>query len=141
MLQREFDERMGYQSTEQEYIDANAVYESTSLDKDDFCRDYKTMKDKALFHDMAILMSQMRKKIQFQKETIKDANTKAEKAKMKIARELLDVYMDTGSEKLRDAILHMITTKEYILMVIESGYSIQDNDRKLMAEFISNIIS
>lgn len=40
MLKEEFDERIGYHATDEEYARANSVYENSVFDKDEFCRRY-----------------------------------------------------------------------------------------------------
>lgn len=40
MLKEEFDERIGFHSTDEEYHRVNNVYENSLLDKDEFCRRY-----------------------------------------------------------------------------------------------------
>lgn len=41
MLQKEFEDRIGCSVTEQEYLDANAMYENAGdMDKDEFCREW-----------------------------------------------------------------------------------------------------
>ena len=41
MLQKEFEERIGRSVTEQEYLEANAMYENAGdMDKDEFCREW-----------------------------------------------------------------------------------------------------
>ena len=41
MLQKEFEERIGRSVTEQEYLEANAIYENAGdMDKDEFCREW-----------------------------------------------------------------------------------------------------
>ena len=41
MLQKEFEERIGRSVTEQEYVEANAMYENAgNMEKDEFCREW-----------------------------------------------------------------------------------------------------
>ena len=41
MLQKEFEDRIGRSVSEQEYLDANYMYENAGdMDKDEFCREW-----------------------------------------------------------------------------------------------------
>ena len=50
MLQKEFEERIGRSVSQEEYVEANAMYElaGDSVDKDVFCREWKKIGDTAL---------------------------------------------------------------------------------------------
>ena len=45
MLDYEYSKLMGYNATQEEYVEANAIYMSTTLNKEDFCKAYKKVKD------------------------------------------------------------------------------------------------
>lgn len=50
MLQKEFEERIGRSVSEEEYVEANAMYElaGDAVDKDTFCREWMEIGDSAL---------------------------------------------------------------------------------------------
>lgn len=52
MTQQEFIERMGITPTAEEFDYIHAVYMNTSMDKDEFCKDFKKHGDSSILRDV-----------------------------------------------------------------------------------------
>lgn len=52
MTQQEFIERTGITPTEEEFDYIHAVYMNTSMDKDEFCKDFKKHGDSSILRDV-----------------------------------------------------------------------------------------
>ena len=52
MLQWEFNQRIGEESSLEDYCFANSVYIESSLDKDTFCQCWRDVRDNDLFLDI-----------------------------------------------------------------------------------------
>ena len=53
MLQKEFEERIGRSVSEEEYVEANAMYMAAGdIDKDEFCREWKRIGESPLLKGM-----------------------------------------------------------------------------------------
>ena len=62
MLQHEFEELIGRQTTEQEYIEANAMYmDALDVDKFDFCKEWETLKDSKVANALLDKIGELRK--------------------------------------------------------------------------------
>ena len=61
MLQWEFNQRIGEESSYDEYVLANAVYMECSLDKDSFCKCWLALRDNDLFFDIFNRYEDMKK--------------------------------------------------------------------------------
>lgn len=64
MLKEEFDERIGYHATDEEYARANSVYENSVFDKDEFCRRY-TQEPFTLAEEMCELLQNANARVSF----------------------------------------------------------------------------
>lgn len=64
MLIEEFDERIGYHATEDEFARANNVYENSVFDKDEFCRRY-TQEPFTLAEEMCGYLDNERERVRY----------------------------------------------------------------------------
>lgn len=54
MLQHEFEDLIGRKVEREEYIRANALYESVKLDKKDFCKEWDCIKDSKVVQEITV---------------------------------------------------------------------------------------
>ena len=75
MLQREFEERIGRKVTEQEYVEANAMYMAAGdgMDKDTFCKEWKKIGNSPLVRCLFETANQSSKEHEERKIIISDA--------------------------------------------------------------------
>ena len=54
MTQKEFEERTGLRPADEEFSYVHAVYMNTSMDKDEFCKDFKKHGDSKIIRDVHV---------------------------------------------------------------------------------------
>ena len=134
MLQKEFEERIGRSVTEQEYLDANAMYENAGdMDKDEFCREWLKIGSCRLVKCLAEKTYQLGKALSEQKllhqestEIISDAAD----AMLEIEKVVLN---GRTTEKITELIdrqaLWLIGAKEVVLRKIKMDMDLSEMDK------------
>ena len=102
MLQKEFEERIGRSVTEQEYLEANAMYENAGdMDKDEFCREWLKIGNSRLVKCLAEKIYQQHKALQEKERLLKESKeicSDAADAMLDIENGLLDGEEHTTRE-------------------------------------------
>ena len=134
MLQKEFEERIGRSVTEQEYLEANAMYENAGdMDKDEFCREWLKIGSCRLVKCLAEKTYQLGKALSEQKLLHQEATeiiSDAADAMLEIEKVVLN---GRTTEKITELIdrqaLWLIGAKEVVLRKINMGMDLSEMDK------------
>lgn len=117
MLKEEFEERMGYHVTDEEFNTVNNVYEYSSLDKDEFCEKLK--------HDPFELAQEMCYCLQTQYSRVSFLETKNKQLEQNIDEALNALYIEAESysddgyrKKLLSQIKNIGGLNRYVKLVL-----------------------
>ena len=145
MLQKEFEERIGRSVTEQEYLEANAMYENAGdMDKDEFCREWLKIGNSRLVKCLAEKIYQLNKALQ-EKELIlkesKEIGSDAAEAMLESEQGLLYGEEHTTRETFAARLLDrkawwLVGAKELVLTKIKMGMDLSENDKNYINEHL-----
>ena len=134
MLQKEFEERIGRSVSEQEYLDANAMYENAGdMDKDEFCREWLKIGNSRLVKCLAEKTYQLGNALSEQKLLHQEATeiiSDAADAMLEIEKVVLN---GRTTEKITELIdrqaLWLIGAKEVVLRKIKMDMDLSEMDK------------
>lgn len=134
MLQKEFEERIGRSVTEQEYLEANAMYENAGdMNKDEFCREWLKIGSCRLVKCLAEKTYQLGKALSDQKLLHQEATeiiSDAADAMLEIEKVVLN---GRTTEKITELIdrnaLWLIGAKEVVLRKIKMDMDLSEMDK------------
>ena len=134
MLQKEFEERIGRSVSEQEYLDANAMYENAGdMDKDEFCREWLKIGSCRLVKCLAEKTYQLGNALSEQKLLHQEATeiiSDAADAMLEIEKVVLN---GRTTEKITELIdrqaLWLIGAKEVVLRKIKMDMDLSEMDK------------
>ena len=134
MLQKEFEERIGRSVTEQEYLEANAMYENAGdMDKDEFCREWLKIGSCRLVKCLAEKTYQLGKALSEQKLLHQEATeiiSDAVDAILATEQGILNgETTDNITELLDRNALWLIGAKEVVLRKINMGMDLSEMDK------------
>lgn len=141
MLQKEFEERIGRSVTEQEYIEANAMYENAGdMDKDEFCREWLKIGNSRLVKCLAEKTYQQHKAIQ-EKELLlkesKEIRSDAADAMLEIEQGILNGETTEHITELLDLKAScLVGDKEVVLRKIKMGMDLSEMDKDYINEHL-----
>jgi len=145
MLQKEFEERIGRSVTEQEYVEADAVYMAAGdMDKDEFCREWLKIGSSRLVRCLAETAHQKGKKVQelelLHKEAVEICSDAAD-AMLEIEQGLLDSEEHTAREVFAAELLDrkawwLVGAKEVVLRKIKMGMALTEKDKNYINEHL-----
>lgn len=119
MLRSEFEQRVNYKVTEEEFKSINEMYMDTDLDKDDFCLLYKTSK----------VITQKVADVAREKKQLREE-------KIQLGYFMADQFQKLGTMELRNKAVELLGARNYLLYVLEKKYAITDEDRDLITSLI-----
>ena len=119
MLRSEFEQRVNYKVTEEEFKSINEMYMDTDLDKDDFCLLYNT--SKVITQNVADVA---RERKQLREE------------KIQLGYWMADQFQKLGTMDLRNKAVELMGARNYLLYVLQKKYAITDEDRDLITSLI-----
>lgn len=119
MLRSEFEQRVNYKVTEEEFKSINEMYMDTDLDKDDFCLLYNT--SKVITQNVAYVA---RERKQLREE------------KIQLGYWMADQFQKLGTMELRNKAVELLGARNYLLYVLQKKYAITDEDRDLITSLI-----
>lgn len=125
MIQKEFEERTGIKPTEEEFDYINAVYMNTSMDKDEFCKEWKKYGDSRIIRDVHVRVLNYEMKCKRQESAINDL------ADFLIGK--AHAYDDTD---FRNQAVKLVGEMDVVKRTIELGLSLWDEDRKCILSMI-----
>ena len=141
MLQKEFEERIGRSVTEQEYIEANAMYENAGdMDKDEFCREWLKIGNSRLVKCLAEKTYQQHKALQ-EKELLlkesKEIRSDAADAMLEIEQGILNGETTEHITELLDLKASwLVGAKEVVLRKIKMGMDLSEMDKDYINEHL-----
>ena len=125
MTQKEFEERTGIKPTEEEFDYIHAVYLNTSMDKDEFCKDFKKHGDSRIIRDVHVRVLNYEMKCERQKNAINEL------ADFLIGK--AHAYDDTD---FRNQAVKLVGEMDVVKRTIELGLPLWDEDRKVVLSII-----
>lgn len=141
MLQKEFEERIGRSVTEQEYLEANAMYENAGdMDKDEFCREWLKIGSCRLVKCLAEKTYQLGKALSEQKLLHQEATEVISDAADAIL-EIEKVVLNGGTTEHITELLDrkawwLVGAKEVVLRKIKMGMDLGENERNYINEHL-----
>ena len=154
MLQKEFEERIGRSVTEQEYVEADAMYMAAGdMDKDEFCREWMKIGSARLVQCLAEECHDRNKVIQnlakekeelelLHKEAMEICSDAAD-AMLEIEQGLLDgeTAEHTARELFAAELLDrkawwLVGAKEIVLRKIRMGMELSEKDKNYINEHL-----
>ena len=141
MLQKEFEERIGRSVTEQEYIEANAMYENAGdMDKDEFCREWLKIGNSRLVKCLAEKTYQQHKALQEKELLLKESKeiwSDAADAMLEIKQGILNGETTEHITELLDLkAWWLVGAKEVVLRKIKMGMDLSENDKNYINEHL-----
>lgn len=119
MLRSEFEQRVNYKVTEEDFKSINEMYMDTDLDKDDFCLLYNTSK----------VITQKVADVARERKQLREE-------KIKLGYLMADQFQKLGTMDLRNKAVEFLGARNYLLYVLEKKYAITDEDRDLITSLI-----
>lgn len=141
MLQKEFEERIGRSVTEQEYLEANAIYENAGdMDKDEFCREWLKIGSCRLVKCLAEKTYQLGKALSEQKLLHQEATEVISDAADAIL-EIEKVVLNGGTTEHITELLDrkawwLVGAKEVVLRKIRMGIDLSEKDKNYINEHL-----
>ena len=141
MLQKEFEERIGRSVTEQEYLEANAMYENAGdMDKDEFCREWLKIGNSRLVKCLAEKTYQQHKALQEKELLLKESKeiwSDAADAMLEIEQGILNGETTEHITELLDLkVCWLVGAKEVVLRKIKMGMDLSENDKNYINEHL-----
>ena len=125
MTQQEFTERTGITPTAEDFDYIHAVYLNTSMDKDEFCKDFKKHGESRIIRDVHIRVLNYEMKCERQKNAINEL------ADFLIGK--AHAYDDTD---FRNQAVKLVGEMDVVKRTIELGLPLWDEDRKVILSII-----
>lgn len=125
MTQKEFEDRTGIKPTEEEFDYIHAVYLNTSMNKDEFCKDFKKHGDSRIIRDVHVRVLNYEMKCERQKNAINEL------ADFLIGK--AHAYDDTD---FRNQAVKLVGEMDVVKRTIELGLPLWDEDRKVVLSMI-----
>ena len=141
MLQKEFEDRIGRSVSEQEYLEANAMYENAGdMDKDEFCREWLNIGNsrlvKCLAEKIYLLNKYLQEKDKRQNELREIISNDADSI-LEIENLVLKGETTERITKLLDhQVWLMIGAKELILRKINMDMDLSEFEKNYIKEYI-----
>ena len=129
MLQHEFEDRIGREVSREEYVKANALYMSTNLDKDEFCKEWDTIKDSKVvdevgrdLHNKEMLLGEISRTCQ---------NSAA------LLLDYIHENLDINDPRIVTAARNITSFRDVVRYRLENGYELDKEDTDLLISAIS----
>ena len=135
MLQKEFEERIGRSVTQEEYVEANAMYMAAGeMDKDEFCREWMQIGQSRLVQCLYNTAYNLNKALQEQKLMTNECQemlSDAADAMLEIADGLLGgETTEHTTQELNKKAWWLVGQKEVTRRRVAKGYRLDDKDRE-----------
>ena len=141
MLQKEFEERIGRSVTEQEYLEANAMYENAGdMDKDEFCREWLKIGNSRLVKCLAEKTYQQHKALQEKELLLKESH----EIRSDAADDMLEIEQCILNGEITEHIIELLDLKasclvgdkEVVLRKIKMGMDLSEMDKDYINEHL-----
>lgn len=111
MLRSEFEQRVNYKVTEEEFKSINEMYMDTDLDKDDFC----------LLYNASQFITQKVADVARERKQLREE-------KIQLGYWMADQFQKLGTMELRNKAVELLGARNYLLYVLQKKYAITDED-------------
>lgn len=138
MLQKEFEERIGRSVTQEEYVEANAMYMAAGggMDKDTFCREWLKIGESALvkgLFDTAHQNGLLLQELQMQLNEGKELRSDEADSLLEIAEVIAcGADKDYVAHELHRLVFRLIGQSELTRRKVARGYRLDDKDREVI---------
>ena len=145
MLQKEFEDRIGRSVSEQEYLDANYMYENAGdMDKDEFCREWLKIGNSRLVKCLAEKIYQLNKALQEKELILKESKeicSDAADAMLEIEQGLLYGEEHTTRETFAAGLIDrqayfLVGSKEIVLRKIKMDMDLGEFEKNYIKEYL-----
>lgn len=139
MLQKEFEERIGRSVTEQEYVEANAMYMAAGdMDKDGFCREWLNIGNARLVKCLAEKVYQLNRALEEHKLLLKESREIISDA----ADAFLEISVMEGvtcpvTDACEQKAWWLVGAKEVVLRRIRMGMALTEKDKNYINEHLN----
>ena len=135
MLQKEFEERIGRSVSEEEFIEANAMYMAAGdIDKDVFCREWKQIGESPLVKGLFETAYNLNQALQEHKLMLNECRemlSDAADAMLEICNGILDgKTVEHTTQELTKKAWWLVGQKEVTKRRVQNGYQLDDKDRE-----------
>lgn len=121
MTLKEFEDRTGFRPTNEEFDYINSVYMNTSMDKDEFCEDFKKHRDSKIIRDVHV------RAVNFELMNKQKDNRMNELADFLIGKSR--VYDDSDFRRMA---VRLIGEQKVVLQTIEMNLPLWEEDREFI---------
>ena len=139
MFQKEFEERIGRSVTQEEYVEANAMYMAAGeMDKDEFCREWKQVGQSRLVQCLFNTAYNLNKVLQEKTLLLNEAH----ELRSDIGDRLLQITeavlggasQETTADDLGSVAWWILGQKEVVCRKVENRYCLNEKDREFIIE-------
>ena len=121
MTQKEFTDRTGLTPNNDEFNFVHAVYMETSMDKDEFCKDFKKHRDSRIIRDLHATAVNFELKSKQQKELINDM--------VDVLLGKAEAYQDTDFCRMA---ISLTSEKHVVMRKMEMNLTLWDEDKEFI---------
>lgn len=129
MLQHEFEDRIGREVAREEYVKANALYMSTNLDKDEFCKEWDTIKDSKVVDEVARDL--------YNKEMLLGEISRTCQNSAALLLDYIHENLDINDPRIVTAARNITSFREVVRYRLENGYELDKEDTDFLISAIS----
>lgn len=127
MQKIEFTQRTGIDLTDEQYQKVEELYlNAGSLDKDEFCKDYKKHADSVILNTYFDQSERLRIKL----DACREKN-------VELAHFLVKKSMARGDKDMIREAIYLIGEQKYIQHKLEKGYNLFESDKELIISLIN----
>lgn len=137
MTQREFEERTGRKVEAEEYDRANQMYMTTLVGKDQFCKEWETIKGSRVLADLAMAVDDYRYSYIKEQKMKADAEKKAEELQNEY-NQLQESYDDL-CDHAKD-LADKVATKETIARALEKEVSHLEAEKSTLYKLLEKLL-
>lgn len=139
MLQKEFEERVGRQVSDEEYVEADAMYMAAGdLDKDEFCREYVKVGQSRLVKELADAYYDEKRCLDKKCEELASVKEKVSRAADALIALSGSVRYNPGlAHALWDMARDFVGDAEVIRRKAEAGVAFTKDELKYISEHIA----
>lgn len=136
MLQKEFEERIGRSVSQEEYVEANAMYMAAGdgMDKDVFCREWKAIGESPLVKGLFETAYNLNQALQEHKLMLNECReilSDAADGMLEICNGILDgKTVEHTTQELTKKAWWLVGQKEVTKRRVQNGYQLDDKDRE-----------
>lgn len=129
MLQHEFEDRIGREVSREEYVKANALYMSTNLDKDEFCKEWDTIKDSKVVDEVARDL--------YNKEMLLGEISRTCQNSAALLLDYIHENLDINDPRIVTAARNITSFRDVVRYRLENGYELDKEDTDFLISAIS----